>query len=100
METCPRDHATPLRELGLARQSAWQALEDLIWPSAHKPGRDVAIPKHTRMVCEQSLAAANIWFPTVLFRFRVIDGPDAGECVWLETDERAIFPDYGLSPVL
>jgi hypothetical protein len=100
METCPRDHTTTLHELGLATGTAWEALSDLDLLSAHDEVAKVTVAEGTRMRVEQSLAATNIGFRTVLFRLFILEGPRAGECVWLETDERAANPHYGLWPAL
>jgi hypothetical protein len=92
---CPRDHTSALEELDLSTGSVWEALEDLDLLSAHDEQGRVAIAKGTRLRVEQSLAAAN-----VLFRFLVLEGAHAGDCVWLETTQQAVFPTYGLWPAL
>ncbi len=88
------------KKLGLALGTTWEATEDLDLLSAHEENERVTLAKCTRMRVEQSLPAANTWFHTVLFRFFVLEGPQAGDGVWLETDERAEFPRYGLWPAL
>ena len=99
METCSRNHALPLPELGLAKGSTWVADTDLRLSSAHIEHSSLAIPARTRLRAEQSVSAANVWFRTVLFRLFVLDGPQAGECVWVETDERADLARHSLRRV-
>lgn len=86
----------PLEDLGLAKGNTWAAETDLHLWSAHLEHGRVTITVGTRVRTEQSVAAADAWFQTVLFRLFVLDGPHAGECVWLETDERADLTRAGL----
>jgi hypothetical protein len=85
-----------LDDLGLAAGNTWAANQDLALWSAHLEHGQVAITAGTRLRAEQSVAAANIWSHTVLFRLFVLDGAHTGDCVWLETDDRADLTRAGL----
>lgn len=96
VDRCPRDHTLPVEELGYAKGDTWVADRDLSLWSAHLEHGRLAPAAGTRLRNEQSVTAASIWFPTVLFRLFALDGPHAGAGVWLETDERADLTRVGL----
>jgi hypothetical protein len=96
METCPRDHRLPVEDLNLAKGRTWAADKVLRLLSAHLEQDYITIPAGTRLRAEQSLPSANIWLRTVVFRLFVLDGPHAGNCVYIETDDRADLTREGL----
>jgi hypothetical protein len=60
----------------------------LLLPSAHRPGELVRLPVGTRLACEAVVGLIAIWsqLGEEGLRFRVVDGPSAGECVHLNED--------------
>ena len=96
MDRCPRNHTLPIEDLGLAKGRTWAARKELSLWSAHLEHGQVAIAAGTRLRAEQSVATANVRSRTVLFRLFVLDGPAAGDCVWLEAGERGGLASQGL----
>ena len=96
MERCPRNHTLPVPDLGLAGGRTWSATKDHRLWSAHLEHGQVAIAAGTRLRAEQSVAGADSQAHMVIYRLFVLDGANAGDCVWLETDKRAGLTRHGL----